>query len=230
MKIETLPVTGRSPLGHEGFLAGLVWADTRKAGRLAWRAGAYGSVVPDPHVTLPEIDALVRRPEILNAVAKVIGPEIAVEGGFLMCKQPGADFPVPWHQDGISDRIELDPLRSVTLWAALTEATVDAGALQVIPGSWQHGYLPYRREQTPGDGRGRALTTDVPPGSSEPVHVPVPAGQALLMDVRLLHRSGSNTAGWPRIGLNVRYVAPGAVTRRDGQPPAGLTPIAGASW
>ena len=60
--------------------------------------------------------------------------------------------------------------------------------------------------------------------------MPVTAGQALLMDVRLLHRSGSNTASWPRVGLNIRYVAAGAVHTRDGQSLAAPTPIAGAGW
>jgi ectoine hydroxylase-related dioxygenase (phytanoyl-CoA dioxygenase family) len=230
MRNHPAGVIPRSHLGDDGFRAGLVWATAKEVERIAWRVSAHGQVVPDPHLTLPEINALVRRPAILNAVADLIGPEIAVEGGFLMCKHPGADFPVPWHQDGTNDRVELDPRRSVTLWAALTDATVEAGALQVIPGSWRHGYLPTRREETRGGQRGRALTTDVPPGSPTPVYVPVTAGQALLMDVRLLHRSGSNTAGWPRIGLNVRYVAPDAVHTRDGQPHAVLTPIAGAGW
>jgi ectoine hydroxylase-related dioxygenase (phytanoyl-CoA dioxygenase family) len=141
---------------------------------------------------------------------------------------------VPWHQDGVNDRVELDPARSVTVWAALTDATVDSGALEVVPGSWQAGYLPYRREDGPDRDRprhrGRALQTDVPPDSPTTVLVPVPAGQALLMDVRLLHRSGPNTASWPRVGLNLRYVAPGAVTHRTAGTPASLYPVAGTGW
>jgi ectoine hydroxylase-related dioxygenase (phytanoyl-CoA dioxygenase family) len=231
MDSELDRLTAQSPLGADGFKPGLHWETPERARKIAWRVSARGQVVKDPHLTVPEVAVIVRRPAIIEAVSALIGPDIAVEGGFLMCKQPGADFVVPWHQDGINDRIELDPTRSVTLWAALTDATtVEAGALEVIPGSWRHGYLPLRREEHQGAGRGRALTTDVPPDSPHPQLVPVPAGQAFLMDVRLLHHSGSNTASTPRIGLNIRYVTPGAVTSRDGNPLAQLYPVAGTAW
>jgi ectoine hydroxylase-related dioxygenase (phytanoyl-CoA dioxygenase family) len=219
-----------SPLGEDGWRGGLQWATGEQAAQLAQQLAGSGEVVKDAYLTLPQISALVRSPVIVNAVADLIGPDIAVEGGFLLTKPPGGDFVVPWHQDGVNDRVELDPARAVTVWAALTDATADSGALQVIPGSWRAGYLPYRREDTPGGQRGRALQTDVPPDSADPVLVPAAAGQALLMDVRLLHRSGPNTASWPRVGLNLRYVAPGAVTVRTGAPPASLYPVAGTSW
>src|SRR4051812_39657679 len=157
-----------SPLDDTGWQAGVTWATREQAQRLAERLDGQGEVIPNPHLTVPDINALVRERAIVNAVAGVIGPNIAIEGGFLLSKQPGADFPVPWHQDGISDRGELDPARAVTLWAALTDATVEAGALEVISGSWKHGYLPYRREPADDSQRGRALMTDVPDGSPSP--------------------------------------------------------------
>lgn len=142
-----------------------------------------------------------------------------------------ADLPVDHPAgDALHEAASLLAHRLRTTHPEIAYAAPKRTALQVIPGSWRHGYLPTRREQMQGGQRGRALTTDVPPGSPDPVLVPLPAGQALLMDVRLLHCSGSNTASWPRIGLNVRYVAPDAVHTRDGQPPAQLTPICGASW
>ncbi|GGN99801.1 hypothetical protein GCM10010112_93940 [Actinoplanes lobatus] len=222
-------LTNTEGLGSVGYLTGIRWADTGEATRIAQQVAGHGDVVRQPWLILPEIAALVRRPAIVNAVADVIGADIALEGGFLLTKWPGADFRVPWHQDGAGDRMELDPDRAVTVWVALTEATAGNGALRLIPGSHRRGYLPTRREDPHGGQHGRALTTDVPPGSPDPIVVPVPAGQALLMDVRLLHSSPPNTSGQPRIGLNLRYVAPGAVTRRDGQEPQ-LYPIAGPSW
>jgi hypothetical protein len=49
------------------------------------------------------------------------------------------------------------------------------------------------------------------------------------MDVRLLHRSGRNCAAQPRIGLNIRYVAPGGVHMRDGSKPS-LFAVTGDGW
>ncbi|GIF45403.1 phytanoyl-CoA dioxygenase family protein [Actinoplanes xinjiangensis] len=222
-------LTPAGRLGTAGFSTGLQWADPGEAIRVAQHVSGRGDIVRQPWLTLPEIAVLVRRPVIVNAVADLIGPDIALEGGFLLTKWPGADFRVPWHQDGAGVDMELDPERSVTVWMALTEATAGNGALRVIPGSHMHGYLPTRREDPHGGQHGRALTTDVPPGNLSPVVAELAAGQALAMDVRLLHSSPPNTSGRPRIGLNLRYVAPGAVLRRDGQEPH-LYPIAGPSW
>jgi ectoine hydroxylase-related dioxygenase (phytanoyl-CoA dioxygenase family) len=222
-------LTSAGRLGTAGFYTGLGWADPGEAIRFAQQVSGRGEVVKQPWLTLPEIAVIVRRPVLVNAVADLIGPDIGLEGGFLLAKWPGADFRVPWHQDGAGTDMELDPARSVTVWLALTEATAANGALCVIPGSHRHGYLPTRREDLHGGQHGRALTTDVPPGSPAPVVVELAAGQALVMDVRLLHSSPPNTTSRPRIGLNLRYAAPGAVIRRDGQEPQ-LYPIAGSSW
>ncbi|MFC4070451.1 phytanoyl-CoA dioxygenase family protein [Actinoplanes subglobosus] len=222
-------ITTAGRLGTSGFHTGLQWAAPGEAIRIGQQVAGNGDVVKAPWLSLPEIAVLVRRPVIVNAVADLIGPDIALEGGFLLTKRPAADFRVPWHQDGVGADMELDPERSVTVWMALTAATAGNGALRVIPGSHRHGYLPTRREDPHGGQRGRALTTDVPAGSPEPVVVPLAAGEAMAMDVRLLHSSPPNTSAQPRIGLNLRYVAPDAVTRRDGQEPQ-LYPIAGPSW
>jgi hypothetical protein len=80
---------------------------------------------------------------LLGAVHAVIGPDVAVENTFLVVKWPGSDFEIPWHQDGIDRRIELDPDRSVSAWLAVTDATVSTGCLEVIHGSQRLGYLPY---------------------------------------------------------------------------------------
>ncbi|MBO3742700.1 phytanoyl-CoA dioxygenase family protein [Actinoplanes flavus] len=222
-------LTDTETLRTAGYRTGIRWADTGEAIRIAQQVTGHGDVVRQPWLTLPSVAALVRRPALVNAVADVIGADIALEGGFLLIKWPGADFRVPWHQDGAGDGVELDPNRSVTVWVALTAATAANGALHVIPGSHRLGYLPTRREDPHGGRHGRALTTVVPPGGPEPVVVEVPAGEAALMDVRLLHSSPPNTTDQPRVGLNLRCVAPGAVTRRDGLKPQ-LYPIAGPSW
>ncbi|MEU1813241.1 phytanoyl-CoA dioxygenase family protein [Micromonospora aurantiaca (nom. illeg.)] len=225
---DTTTQAPASPLGEAGFQSGIVWATPSEAAAIASRL-PRDRVTATPHRVLPEINAVVRRTAIVNAVADLIGPDIAIEGGFLIVKNPGDEFTVPWHQDGTNGRGELDPARSVTLWAALTDASVDAGALHVIPGSWRYGYLPCHREDGQG-GRARGLTTTVPVDAGDPVVVPVAAGQALLMDQRLLHSSPPNTTAVARIGLNVRFVAPGALRPRAGQPRHELTPVAGAGW
>ncbi|MFB7669477.1 hypothetical protein ACFC1R_37150 [Kitasatospora sp. NPDC056138] len=44
-----------------------------------------------------------------------------------------------------------------------------------------------------------------------------------------MHRSGTNTSGSARIGLNVRYTAPDGIVRRDPTSPS-VVPISGTGW
>lgn len=227
----TSPELAASLLGESGWQTGLRWSTPQAAAELAGKLASFGGVVLNPHLTLPEINVVVRNPQIIEAVSALIGPDVGIEGTFLMTKMPGIDFEVPWHQDGISAPFELDPERSVTLWAALTDATVANGTLRVIPGSHRHGYLGTRYDQdAAGEGRGKPLRTDVPAGSPDPIVVPVAAGQALLLDVRLLHASPSNTGTTARVGLNVRYVAPGAIHAHPGHQAPSPHPIIGTGW
>ncbi|WP_329127355.1 phytanoyl-CoA dioxygenase family protein [Streptomyces sp. NBC_01465] len=185
-------------------------------------------VLRNPHQSEEWARAVVRSPRLLAAVSAVIGPDVAVENTFLVIKWPGSIFEVPWHQDGINDRIELDPKRSVAAWLALTDARQDSGCLHVMPGSQRAGYLPYGAEDDSGAVRGRALGAVVPAGVRG-VPVPVMAGSGLLMDPQLLHRSGSNQGEGARLGLNIRFVAPDGVQMRDGSSPS-LVPVSGSGW
>ncbi len=187
----------------------------------------HQEIVKNPHRDAEWARAAVCSAALLGAVHAVIGPDVAVENTFLVVKWPGGDFEIPWHQDGIDRRIELDPDRSVSAWLAVTDATVSTGCLEVMPGSQRLGYLPYGLEEAHGAERGSAGCALG--FSGDPTPMPVSAGQAVLMDVRLLHRSGSNTGRSARIGLNVRYVAPGAVRILDHTNPD-FDPISGTGW
>lgn len=125
-------------------------------------------------------------------------------------------------------RMKLDPARSVAVWLAISEATSASGCLEIAPGSHHGGYLPYRRASSPGCKDRRPLTLAARDGSGF-TPVPLAAGQACVLDVRLVHCSGPNTSSKPRIGLNIRYVAPGGWVTRDGPGPH-LLPVTGDRW
>lgn len=224
--------TSASDLRARGLAGPLVWASAQGAAACTHRViDAFGpdhtEVVKNPHRWAEWARGATSAEPLLAAVQAVIGPDVAIENSFLMIKWPGG-FEVPWHQDGTDARIELDPDRSVSAWLALTNATTFSGCLQVAPRSHRLGYLPCGVEEQHGAGRGRAGQAA---GFScdHPVAVPVAAGHAVLMDVRLLHRSGINFTTAARIGLNVRYVAPGAARTRD-HTSADLDPISGTGW
>ncbi|MFH8751848.1 phytanoyl-CoA dioxygenase family protein [Streptomyces rimosus] len=223
-------MSGRNgPLGPKG-LREIHWGDPVAAAHtvLDEHLGPRTEISRNPHRSQAWAKDLVRAPGLLEPVQEAIGPNVAVENTFLVIKWPGEDFEVPWHQDGIDDRIELDPQRSVSAWLALTNAPPGSGCLYVVPCSQRRGYLPYHLEDDTGAGRGRAQAADVPDGL---VGTPLTcmAGQGVLMDVRLLHRSGSNRVRGVRIGLNIRYVAPGGIQTLDGSTPK-LDPVSGTGW
>jgi ectoine hydroxylase-related dioxygenase (phytanoyl-CoA dioxygenase family) len=105
---------------------------------------------------------------------------------------------------------------------------VETGCLHIVPGSQRAAYLPYETEPDKGAARGRALGTRVAL-ETRGVPVPVTAGNGALMDTRLAHCSRPNRGTGARVGLNIRYVAPGGVHLRDGSSPS-LDPIAGTGW
>ncbi|MFG2910929.1 phytanoyl-CoA dioxygenase family protein [Kitasatospora sp. NPDC048286] len=220
-------------LGQRGMSSPIQWSTPAAAcGRaallIAEHRGGTREIVRNPHLTKDWAAFAVRTPNLLAAVQAVLGPDIAVENTFLVVKWPGREFEIPWHQDGIDARLELHPDRSVSAWLAITDATAANGGLSVAPGSHRLGYLPVQKEPANGAERGRA---DQAHGFTPETTIPVPlrAGCAVLMDSRLVHRSGTNTSDGARIGLNVRYTAPGGILRRDPQSPS-VVPISGTGW
>lgn len=220
-------------LGSRGYRLVRDWAPPGKA--VSWAAGLIAAhrgpareVLRNPHLTEEWAQSAVRSPQLLKTVQDLIGPDVAVENTFLVIKWPGRGFEVPWHQDGINDRLVLDPETSVAAWLAFTDARPESGCLRVLPGSQIAGYQPYEVEAANGAARGRALGIRVAE-DEQGAFVPVRAGGGLLMDTRLVHSSPSNNGAGARIGLNVRFVAPGAVSMRDGSSPS-LTPLSGTGW
>lgn len=211
------------PLADLGYSC-VAWTDADAADafchELMSRTGA-ATITRNCHVYAPGVETAVRTSALVEAVIRALGPVVAVENTFLVVKAPAGDFTVPAHQDGINDRLVLDPERSVAAWLAITPATVANGCLELAPGSHRGGYLPYGRSSAPGT----PLATLGPgPGTFTPIELG--AGEACLMDVRLLHRSGANRTNAARVGLNVRYVAPGAIHHRSGTQPQ-MFPVAG---
>jgi ectoine hydroxylase-related dioxygenase (phytanoyl-CoA dioxygenase family) len=222
---------GTGICGGPGYRGPVTWNTPAAATALARDlagAGELGNVTANPHLRSGWARQAVTCRAIVGEVTALIGAEVAVENTFLMIKWPGDGFAVPAHQDGINDRIELDPVRSVAVWLAISEATAANGCLEVAPGSQQAGYLPYRRAGLPASGR-HPLTLAASGHDTGFVPVPLAAGQACALDVRLVHRSGPNTSTTPRIGLNIRYVAPGGWIVRAGPGPH-LLPVTGDRW
>ena len=71
---------------------------------------------------LPMVDALTRRPEILDAVEALLGPDLIAFGAALWAKPASSSQYVSWHQD--LTYWGMDGAEEVTAWIALSPATV----------------------------------------------------------------------------------------------------------
>jgi non-heme Fe2+,alpha-ketoglutarate-dependent halogenase len=87
-----------------------------------WRSAGY--------VIMPWVDRLVRHPEILDAVESVIGSDILVYTSTFFIKEPHSPAFAAWHQD--ATYFGLTPYEHVTAWVALTDATSQAGCMEVV--------------------------------------------------------------------------------------------------
>lgn len=157
-----------------------------------------------PHLLFPWVDEIVHAPEVLDAVEDLIGPDIRLFHLSVWPKDPGSGAYVSWHQD--ATYFALEPACHVTAWVALTDAPIEAGCMEVVPGSHRLGQLPHAEIQDPENllSRGQALAGDF--DRSRTVHMPVKAGQFSLHHTHLVHNSRPNRSNDRRIGLGISYI------------------------
>lgn len=157
-----------------------------------------------PYLLFDWADAIVHHPAVLDAVEDVIGPDILVYHTTLWTKEPGAGTYVVWHQDDAY--FQLDPPEQVTAWVALTEASVEAGCMRMVPGSHKLGYLPHGDNPTEKNIIRRGMGIHGRFGDDDGDYVPLHAGELSLHNTHTAHASNPNKSGDRRIGLGISYV------------------------
>jgi len=108
-----------------------------------------------------------------------------------LVKQPGAD-PVPPHVDWTF--LDEDRFSSVTIWCPLRDTTPENGTLGVVSGS-HHRIDFLRAANIPTFERCEQAVADI---DDRPI-IPVRAGQAIVMDNRVVHFSTPNHGDEPRV-------------------------------
>jgi len=159
-----------------------------------------------PDRLLPSFDALIRHPNVIDAVSSLLGPDLMVWSGSVFDKAAQSDKIVSWHQD--LTYWGLDDAEEVTAWIALTPATVASGCMQFVPGS--HKQLQVDHVDTFSENnlltRGQEIAVEVEEGQGVPVELE--PGQASLHHGHLFHSSGPNNSKQRRLGVAVRYIKP----------------------
>ena len=152
-------------------------------------------------------------PEILNAVAQLIGEDIIIWGSALFCKAGKGGRATPWHQDGHYWPIR--PLETVTVWIAIDDVNVENSCLRVIPGS-HRDRVSYSHDVDNSDAI--ILNQVLRPEhlqSAPPRDIELKPGMFSIHDVYLIHGANSNNSGKRRAGMVFRYMPATSVFDRE---------------
>jgi non-heme Fe2+,alpha-ketoglutarate-dependent halogenase len=161
-----------------------------------WRSHAYAHS--------PWFNDLIRHPRILDAIEDVIGPDILVWTSTFFIKEPNSPTFAAWHQDGTY--FGLEPHEQVCAWVALTDASAEAGCMEMLssggaPRQLHHAALGLAHSI---NRAGQTITE--PFDDSSPVAMALPAGSFSLHHELAVHRSAPNRAAHRRIGIGLNYL------------------------
>jgi phytanoyl-CoA hydroxylase len=155
-------------------------------------------------------EALSRHPAILDLCADLIGPDVRLYWDQAVYKKTEKPRRVPWHQDNGYTYVE--PQEYLTVWLALTDATLDNGCPEVAPGCHRLGTLTHHYVDP--------LGWECLPEGTPSVAAPVPAGGAVVFSSLTPHRTGPNLTDAVRKAYILQYCPSGAAVL-EGDPTAG---------
>ena len=156
------------------------------------------------HLLFKWVDDLMRHDGILDAVEDLIGPDLLCWNTLFWIKEAGSESFVSWHQDLRYWGLDTGDL--VSVWLALSPASLESGCMRVLPGSHQGELLPHKDEYADGNLLTRGQEIAVAVDETQTVAMPLAPGEISLHNVRLAHASGPNQSADRRIGLSLHYM------------------------
>ena len=168
----------------------------------------YGSIhyIVKPHLVLTAADALAHNAVLLDAVEDLLGPDLMLWDSAYIIKEPQTEKFVSWHQDltywGLSST------DVVSIWLALSPATVASGCMKMIPGSHTEGQLQHGEDKSDNNVLSRGQTVVLDDTMQAPVECALQPGQMSIHHGWVLHASGPNQSGDRRIGFNMNIINP----------------------
>jgi non-heme Fe2+,alpha-ketoglutarate-dependent halogenase len=166
-------------------------------GDFHWRSASY--------VFLPWVDALVRHPRILDAVEDLIGPDILIYTATWFIKEAHSPAFAAWHQDATYFGL-LPNDQHVTAWVALSDASAEAGCMEVVSSAGRPRQMHHAALQLANsiNGAGQAIVEPFEEGDAAMMELQ--AGSFSLHHTLCRHRSAPNRAAHRRVGLGISYV------------------------
>ena len=166
----------------------------------------------------PAVFDMATHPRLLDIAESLLGPELTSNPiQHVRIKPPQAEvaaeerrahiIATDWHQDKGVTMPSADDTQMVTIWLAITDATVENGCLQVKPGL-RDDMLPHCTMNQPGI-KDRYLPKE------RAIPTPVKAGGAVIFHPLTPHASLPNTSDGYRWSFDLRYNVTGQSTGRD---------------
>lgn len=179
-----------------------------------------------PHILLPWVTRLARDPRILDPVEALIGPDILIYTSTFFIKEPHTPTVAAWHQD--STYYGLEPTEEITVWVALSDASREAGCMDVVPFDGAPRQMRHAAHVVEHSvNRAGQVITD-PLDESGVVTMALKAGQFSMHHGLCPHRSGPNASNHRRIGLGLNFipahVRPAGAIRQGAMLVRGKTP------
>lgn len=192
----------------------------------------------DRHLDIEFLAEHIRRPEIVDRIRCILGEDLLCWRTEFFSKYPG-DEGTDWHQsrnlaigNGIAQLAATEPhprypdtFLTLTVWTALTDATIENGCLQYIPGSHRQIHFDDLRPMQWSAGRINRLfrdgvlrglfgydtreieTENCRTSDFEPTTVVMQAGQCMISWEATVHGSLPNvTREQTRLAFVARYV------------------------
>ncbi len=145
--------------------------------------------------------AFVQDERILDLIADIVKPGIAIYSGKLTTKLPHSSDICHWHQDDAYYNAHATSETRMSVWIPLQNATEDNGCLWVVPGSHKRGVVEH-------GSYGGQCPKSIGPETLEvegAIPCPVKAGDMLLFDAELWHHSKENHTDQIRRAFIVSY-------------------------
>ncbi len=154
------------------------------------------------HMKYGKVYDLLTHPRIVACVKDLLGEDIIGWGAHYFCKMPHDSKTVGWHQD--AGYWPLSPSKTVTVWLAIDDASVENGAMRFISGSHHKGHLTSQHSSAE-DNSVLSQIVENAEQYGEPVDVELKAGEISIHTDLLLHGSNANPSPKRRCGLTLRY-------------------------
>ena len=152
-------------------------------------------------------------PAFLVPASQLLGGAVRFWHDQLFCKPAGHGGVVAWHQD-YSYWTRTTPMRHLTCWIGLDDATVDNGCLHYVPGSHHWKLLPITGLAKNMDAIQQVLTPEQK-AQFKPVAIELKKGEATFHHPHMVHGSYANRTDRPRRGFVINVFRDGVISNSD---------------